>query len=233
MTEHIPDGQAICRIDDIPVPGARRVARPRGLEVAPFRNPGGGIFALLDHCPHRGDPLSQGIVFGTRVACPLHHWTIDLCDGQAHAPDQGCMAKFAVEADNGTVCRDRYELATLATDQARRRAGKVGTAGGRSAMPMPMGRYIIFQGDKNDFSGDPDLCRTCPPSSVFQVSWRRSPLAAPANRQSRTSGLARWRDRDLGGCRPDIAGRNAFGAWLLWRHLRAGFRVSPFSFFPT
>ncbi|MCW5283921.1 nitrite reductase small subunit NirD [Verminephrobacter eiseniae] len=123
MTEHIPDWQAICRIDDIPVLGARRVARPRGLEVALFRNADGGIFALLDRCPHRGGPLSQGIVFGTRVACPLHNWTIDLCDGQAHAPDQGCTPRFAVKVDNGTVYLDRHELATLATDQTRPGAG--------------------------------------------------------------------------------------------------------------
>ncbi|MGP1684960.1 MAG: Rieske 2Fe-2S domain-containing protein, partial [Giesbergeria sp.] len=73
----------ICRVDDIPVLGSRRVAREKGLDVAVFRNDQNEVFALLDRCPHKGGPLSQGIVFGTSVACPLHNWTIGLCTGQA------------------------------------------------------------------------------------------------------------------------------------------------------
>lgn len=65
-----PDWKLICSVDDIPVLGARRVARPAGLDVAVFRNDANGVFALLDRCPHKGGPLSQGIVFGTQVACP-------------------------------------------------------------------------------------------------------------------------------------------------------------------
>src|SRR5438105_2970056 len=73
----------ICRLEDIPVLGSRRVARAQGLDVAVFRNGADEVFALLDRCPHKGGPLSQGIVFGTSVACPLHNWTIGLCTGQA------------------------------------------------------------------------------------------------------------------------------------------------------
>ncbi|MGH8858652.1 MAG: Rieske 2Fe-2S domain-containing protein, partial [Polaromonas sp.] len=65
----------VCQVTDIPVLGARRVARPQGLDVAVFRNDQDEVFALLDRCPHKGGPLSQGIVFGTSVACPLHNWT--------------------------------------------------------------------------------------------------------------------------------------------------------------
>jgi len=88
-----------------------------------FRNDAGGVFALLDRCPHKGGPLSQGIVFGTQVACPLHNWTIGLCDGQASAPDEGCTPKFAVKVEDGAVYLDTHELATLATDLARPVAG--------------------------------------------------------------------------------------------------------------
>ncbi|MGP1692429.1 MAG: Rieske 2Fe-2S domain-containing protein, partial [Giesbergeria sp.] len=63
----------ICTVDDIPRLGARRVARPTGLDVAIFRSADDQVFALLDRCPHKGGPLSQGIVFGTSVACPLHN----------------------------------------------------------------------------------------------------------------------------------------------------------------
>ena len=113
----------ICRVDDIPVLGARRVQRAQGLEVAVFRTEANEVFALLDRCPHKGGPLSQGIVFGNSVACPLHNWTIGLCDGQAQAPDEGCTPKFAVKVEDGAVYLDAGELATVATDLTRPIAG--------------------------------------------------------------------------------------------------------------
>ena len=90
----------ICDVNDIPVLGSRRVARPQGMDVAVFRNDANEVFALLDRCPHKGGPLSQGIVFGTSVACPLHNWTIGLDNGCAKAPDEGCTPKFSVKVDN-------------------------------------------------------------------------------------------------------------------------------------
>ena len=113
----------ICRVDEIPVLGSRRVAREKGLDVAVFRNDAGGVFALLDRCPHKGGPLSQGIVFGTQVACPMHNWTIGLCDGQALAPDEGCTPKFAVKVEDGAVYLDALELGSVATDLTRLAAG--------------------------------------------------------------------------------------------------------------
>jgi len=115
----------ICRVEDIPVLGARRVARDRGLDVAVFRNDADEVFALLDRCPHKGGPLSQGIVFGQQVACPLHNWTIGLCDGMAHAPDEGCTPRFAVKVEAGVVHLDADELAGHATDLTRPIAGPV------------------------------------------------------------------------------------------------------------
>ena len=110
--------KVICRVDEIPVLGARRVSRPNGAEVAVFRNAEDKVFALLDRCPHKGGPLSQGIVFGESVACPLHNWTIGLADGEARAPDQGCTARFAVKVEDGQVFMDTDELATRAVDLA-------------------------------------------------------------------------------------------------------------------
>ena len=114
---------SICRVEDIPVLGSRRVTRSQGLDVAVFRNDQDEVFALLDRCPHKGGPLSQGIVFGTSVACPLHNWTIGLCTGQAAAPDEGCTPKFRVKVENGEVFLDASELATQATDLTRPIAG--------------------------------------------------------------------------------------------------------------
>lgn len=107
----------ICAVGDIPVLGARRIARDKGCAVAVFRNSEDKVFALLDRCPHKGGPLSQGIVFGESVACPLHNWTIGLDDGCAKAPDEGCTTKFKVNVDAGRVFLDVDELNSLALDE--------------------------------------------------------------------------------------------------------------------
>ena len=108
--------KTVCRVDDIPVLGSRRVTRPQGPAVAVFRNDRGDVFALLDRCPHKGGPLSQGIVFGESVACPLHNWTIGFTDGAARAPDEGCTPTFACKVDAGQVFLDADELASKALD---------------------------------------------------------------------------------------------------------------------
>ena len=113
----------ICLVSDIPVLGSRCVARDHGMDVAVFRNDQDEVFALLDRCPHKGGPLSQGIVFGTSVACPLHNWTIGLCTGQAAAPDEGCTPKFQVKVEDNVVHLNHAELATHALDAVAPVAG--------------------------------------------------------------------------------------------------------------
>ena len=121
----MPEWKEICRIEDIPVLGARRVARDQGLDVAIFRNEADEVFALLDRCPHKGGPLSQGIVFGSSVACPLHNWTIGLCDGQASSPDEGCTPRFEVKLSMGSVFLKSDELLGHAIELTRPVAGPV------------------------------------------------------------------------------------------------------------
>jgi nitrite reductase (NADH) small subunit len=106
----------ICKVEDIPMLGARRVRRAQGHEVAIFRNAENKVFALLDRCPHKGGPLSQGIVYGETVACPLHNWQIGLADGCAQAPDEGCAQRFTVQVDKGEVALNVHEINTLALD---------------------------------------------------------------------------------------------------------------------
>ena len=89
-------------VEDIPPLGARVVKSVHG-DIAVFRNADDEVFALLDKCPHKGGPLSQGIVFGRHVACPLHNWSIGLADGQAVAPDVGCAMRFDVKVVSETV----------------------------------------------------------------------------------------------------------------------------------
>jgi len=89
-------------INDIPRQGARVVERAEG-NIAIFRTVDDKIFALRDKCPHKGGPLSQGIVHGNRVACPLHDWKLELDSGEAVAPDEGCAASFPVRLEGDTV----------------------------------------------------------------------------------------------------------------------------------
>jgi nitrite reductase (NADH) small subunit len=82
-------------VASVPLRGAR-VVRIAGRNIALFRSGTGKVYALRDRCPHRGGPLSQGIVHGERVTCPLHDWVIDLASGRATGVDVGCTATFAV-----------------------------------------------------------------------------------------------------------------------------------------
>jgi nitrite reductase (NADH) small subunit len=94
----------ICALADIPQLGARVVKRSAQADIALFRNAENEVFALRDACPHKGGPLSQGIVFGQRVACPLHGMTIGLADGCALPPDEGCAQTFPVRVEpDGSV----------------------------------------------------------------------------------------------------------------------------------
>src|SRR5687768_15535952 len=130
-----PDPMRVCKLEDIPRLGARRYVRGDGETIAVFRTATDGVFALLDRCPHKGGPLSQGIVFGESVACPLHNWTIGLDDGCARGVDSGCTPKFAVHIDAGRVHLDANELATLGTDLPLPKAGPgASTAGAVGAI---------------------------------------------------------------------------------------------------
>jgi nitrite reductase (NADH) small subunit len=97
------DWKLICKLDDIPQLGSRVVQRISGGDIAIFRTSDDAVFALHDKCPHKGGPLSQGIVHGRKVTCPLHGWNIGLEDGQAVAPDAGSCGQFAVKVEGGEV----------------------------------------------------------------------------------------------------------------------------------
>ena len=90
------------KIDDIPRLGARIIRRTKG-DIALFRTADDEFFALLDRCPHKGGPLSQGIVHGKKVTCPLHSWNIELECGEAVAPDVGCVPRYEVKVEAGMV----------------------------------------------------------------------------------------------------------------------------------
>jgi nitrite reductase (NADH) small subunit len=94
---------AVCKLDDIPRLGARRYLRDDGRTIAIFRSGNDEVFALRDACPHKGGPLSQGIVLGESVSCPLHGWCIDLRKGEACSPDVGQVERYEVAVEDGIV----------------------------------------------------------------------------------------------------------------------------------
>ena len=97
------DWKKICALGDVPVLGARVVDSEAHGRIAVFRSASDDVFAVLDKCPHKAGPLSQGIVHGNTVTCPLHSWKIQLEDGQVVPPDVGCVKHFATRVDNGEV----------------------------------------------------------------------------------------------------------------------------------
>jgi nitrite reductase (NADH) small subunit len=90
------------RVADVPLRGSRVIATEQG-DIAVFKSADGRIFALWDKCPHKGGPLSQGIVHGNSVTCPLHNWVIGLETGEVKGPDQGCARKVESRVENDVI----------------------------------------------------------------------------------------------------------------------------------
>ena len=102
MTASTKDWIEIGVLADIPLRGARIITSPRG-DIAVFRAADDSVFALYDRCPHKGGPLSQGIVHGRAVTCPLHNWVISLESGEAQGADKGCAHTVAARTEAGRV----------------------------------------------------------------------------------------------------------------------------------
>ena len=99
----------IGRIDDIPLRGARKIKTALGC-VAVFRTSEDEDFAATDRSPHKGGPLSEGIVHGQSETCPLHNWVVDLNTGQAQG-EEGSIATFPVQVEDGRILIDATKLA--------------------------------------------------------------------------------------------------------------------------
>jgi nitrite reductase (NADH) small subunit len=102
MSDAMTNWTEIAKLEDIPRLGAR-VLKTDTMNIALFRTSRDEVFAIKDECPHKQGPLSQGIVHGTSVTCPLHNWKIDLASGEALGPDEGCTNTFATRIEDGRV----------------------------------------------------------------------------------------------------------------------------------
>lgn len=96
-------------INDIPQRGARCVTTPQG-KIGVFRTHDDRIFAIEDHCPHKGGPLTQGIVHGAAVTCPLHNWVISLETGKALGADEGAVKTIPVRIEDGRISIELAEM---------------------------------------------------------------------------------------------------------------------------
>ena len=95
---------------DIPPQGARVVKTAQGC-VAVFRTAEDQVFAIDDACPHKGGPLSEGIVHGNAVTCPLHAWVFSLETGMAQGADEGAVNSYPARVEAGRILLDASRLA--------------------------------------------------------------------------------------------------------------------------
>lgn len=100
---------------DIPRRGARCINTPMG-RIAVFRTSEDEVFAIDDQCPHKGGPLSQGIVHGAQVTCPLHNWVFSLESGEAQGADEGAVRTYALRRDGETILIEAAALAAVAAE---------------------------------------------------------------------------------------------------------------------
>jgi nitrite reductase (NADH) small subunit len=97
-------------LTDIPREGARVIKTAAGC-IAVFRTASDEVFAMNDRCPHKGGPLSEGIVHGASVTCPLHNWVFSLETGMAQGLDEGEVATYATRIEAGRILLDTARLA--------------------------------------------------------------------------------------------------------------------------
>ena len=95
----------IASLEDVPQRGARLVKTQLGF-VAIFRTGEDEVFALDNACPHKNGPLSEGIVHGKAVTCPLHNWVISLETGTVQGMDEGQVATYPARVAEGRILLD-------------------------------------------------------------------------------------------------------------------------------
>jgi nitrite reductase (NADH) small subunit len=96
------DWKKIIRLDQIPILGSR-VVKIDTVNIAIFRGKNDTIYAIKDACPHKQGPLSQGIMHGDSVTCPLHNWKISLTTGKALGANEGCTHIYNTKVENGEI----------------------------------------------------------------------------------------------------------------------------------
>ena len=93
---------AVARLDELTA-GTPRLVEAEGRRIVLARV-GDTVYACADTCAHKGGPLSEGKLSGTRLACPWHGWHYDVKTGQCVFPGRGAaVPSYAVEITNGEI----------------------------------------------------------------------------------------------------------------------------------
>lgn len=122
---------------DILPRSARCIDTPQG-RIGLFRTADNQVFAIENRCPHRGGPLTEGIVHGHAVTCPLHNWAIDLDSGQALGADQGQVATWPVRLEGDRILLGLATEVTgaMGATEVTGATGATGEAASRPAIPI-------------------------------------------------------------------------------------------------
>jgi nitrite reductase (NADH) small subunit len=99
----IGDWLDIGPVEQISPGNARTLPVRGGEEIAIFHTLKNEFYALVNKCPHKQGPLSQGIVHGSVVTCPLHNWNISLQTGEALGEDKGCVPTIPLKVEAGRI----------------------------------------------------------------------------------------------------------------------------------
>jgi nitrite reductase (NADH) small subunit len=91
----------VCDEADIP-PGTGKMFEIGRDEIGVF-NIAGKFYAIDNMCPHEGGPMSEGMVAGTVVTCPLHGWRTDVTTGESLELPGVKVNTFEVKVENGKV----------------------------------------------------------------------------------------------------------------------------------
>ena len=92
----------VCALEDIPSQGSRIVKAGDNC-LALFRTTENEVYALDDKCPHKQGPLSQGMVHGAFVTCPLQSWVFSMETGEAQGADEGKVKTTPTKVEDGRV----------------------------------------------------------------------------------------------------------------------------------
>lgn len=103
--------------------GDRVIVEIRGREVAVFQADG-GVYAVVNFCPHQGGPVCEGSVGGTRdgtfdkenlevnlkwhsdgkiLSCPWHAWEFDIRTGDHLADDETALITYPAREEDGRI----------------------------------------------------------------------------------------------------------------------------------
>ena len=87
-------------------------------EIAVFRQRGGRLFATQNRCPHRQGPLSEAVMGGGQVICPLHAHRFNLEDGAGSEPGE-CVHVHRVKELEGEILLSLCPLLPAPADAER------------------------------------------------------------------------------------------------------------------